>query len=399
LRGALTVAALGGTAILAWASPVGDVAWLAAAVLLTCALVSELRPVHFLREGVFLSLSLPFLSGLLFTGGPLVALIGEVIVLFAATLLRPGQRKVYWLGLNLPIVMLSSAAGGILWWALGGHWALRMGAFVAAYLVSNVFLVRWMNHLLGAQRFGSQALDGARSTALCFGAYLLVALGVGVSLRGNALWIVPLLIIPLELLRWIISSHKRMEDHAYETMVALTIMLQRAHPYTHGHLDRVGRLAEEVGRRLGLSPTRALLLRKAAVLHDIGKIAIDEEILDKPAKLTEAEYEHVKQHSEFGAHILSQSERFREIVPWIRHHHERLDGKGYPLNLHDQDIPLESKVIAVSDAFDAMAGSEVRSYRDPMTPDQAISELERCSGTQFDRRVVDAFIAAIRGGS
>ncbi|MBL8059947.1 MAG: HD-GYP domain-containing protein [Chthonomonas sp.] len=358
-----------------------------------------MRPVHFLREGVFLSLSLPFLAGLLFTGGPLASLVGEVVVLLLATVVRPGRRKVFWLGLNLPIVMTSSALGGLSWWALGGqHWSLRMAAFFGSYLVVNYLLVNWMNRQMGAQHFGSHALDGLRSAVLCFGVYLLTAIGIGVSLRGDALWIVPMILIPIELLRRIISEHKLMDDQAYETMVALTVMLQRAHPYTHGHLERVGRLAEDVGRRLGLPATRATLLRKAAVLHDIGKIGIDEEVLDKPTKLTEAEYEHVKQHSEFGARILSHSDRFQAIVPWIKHHHERPDGNGYPSRLGDKEIPLESKVIAVSDAYDAMAGTEKRSYRDSMTPEEAIAELERCSGTQFDRRVVEVFIEALRGG-
>lgn len=354
---------------------------------------------HFLREGVFLSLSLPFLGGLLFTGGPLAALVGEVLVLFVATMVRPGRRKLFWLGLNLPMVMMSSALGGLFWWVLGSqHWSLRMAAFVAGYLIINYVLVNWMNRQMGAQHFGSHALDGYRSSLLCFGVYLLVALGIGVALRGDALWIVPLTLIPIELLRRIIAENKLMDDQAYETMVALTVMLQRAHPYTHGHLERVGRLAEDVGRRLGLPASRASLLRKAAVLHDIGKIGIDEEILDKPAKLTDAEYEHVKQHSDFGAKILSHSDRFRAIVPWIRHHHERPDGNGYPQRLRDDQIPLESKVIAVSDAYDAMAGTEKRTYRDPMTPDEAIAELERCSGSQFDQRVVKVFIEALRGG-
>lgn len=389
---------------LAWFSPAGQTSWWASGLLLVCALIAELRPVHFLREGVFLSLTLPYLAGLLFTGGPISALAGEVLVLLLATLARPGSRKLFWLGLNLPMVMISSSVGGLLFLGLQGrHWAIGLAGFVAAYLSTNYLLVNWMNRRMGAQRFGPQALSGWQSSLLCFGVYGLVALGVGVALREPVLWLVPLTLIPVELLRRIIAEHKRMDDRTYETMVALTIMLQRAHPYTHGHLERVGHLAEDVGRRLGLAPARAALLRKAAVLHDIGKIAIDEEVLDKPAKLTEAEYEHVKRHSEYGANILRQSERFQAIVPWIRHHHERPDGLGYPHQLTDIEIPLESKVIAVSDAFDAMVGgaeeSEKRSYREPMRVEDAVAELRRCSGTQFDERVVIAFLEALGANS
>lgn len=394
---------------MAWLSPATEVQWLSAGVLLALALIAELRPVHFLREGVFMALSLPYLAGLLLIGGPLAALVGEVVVLLVATGIRRAHRKtgreLYWLGLNLPLVMIASSVGGLLWWSIGligAHWSLRTAAFIAGYLTLNFLMVSHVNSRIGAQNFSQQLVNGAQSVVIGFSVYLLVALGVGVLLRGEALWFVPLTFIPIELLRRIISEHKRLDDHAYETMVALTIMLQRAHPYTHGHLERVGRLAEEVGRKLGLPASRALLLRKAAVLHDIGKIAIDEEILDKPAKLTDEEYEHVKQHSAFGAEILSHSERFQAIVPWIRHHHERLDGRGYPHQLTDLEIPLESKVIAVSDAFDAMVGgassSEKRNHREPMSIDEAVAELRRCSGTQFDPKVVQAFTDALQGG-
>ncbi|MEQ1933787.1 MAG: HD domain-containing phosphohydrolase, partial [Fimbriimonadaceae bacterium] len=174
-------------------------------------------------------------------------------------------------------------------------------------------------------------------------------------------------------------------------------------PYTHRHLARVALASEEVALRLGLGTKRARLVREAAILHDLGKIAIDEDILDKPAKLTPEEFDHVKQHSEFGERILAPVAEFQEMKQWIRHHHERPDGTGYPDQLRDSQIPIESKIIAVVDAYDAMTGGcegrDKRSYRDPMTPDQAMQELERCSGTQFDKAVVKTFKRVIAGGT
>jgi putative nucleotidyltransferase with HDIG domain len=193
-----------------------------------------------------------------------------------------------------------------------------------------------------------------------------------------------------------------MYEHYYETITALTLMLQRAHPYTHGHLERVARTAEEVARRLGLNSQRARMVREAAVLHDIGKIAVDEQLLDKPSRLTDDEMEHVRQHAKWGSEILAPVQGFREMLPWILHHHERPDGRGYPMGLHDGDIPLESKIIAVVDAYDAMTGSEIpgarRTYREPLTVNEALVELERCSGTQFDTAVVHAFRAVVQEG-
>lgn len=347
--------------------------------------------------------------GMLWAAGPLVAVVAEAAVLAVASFLRawrsPKGRHLYWFGLNLPIVVISASLAGLAWLGardLGLHWSVATASYVMVYLAWNFVLVQQVNARVGAQSFSQQALSGLKTIGWVAATYLLVSVGVAVLARADLVALTPLFLIPVELLRRIVAEHKRMDDHAYETIVALTIMLQRAHPYTHGHLERVGRLAEEVGRKLGLPLSRARLLREAAVLHDIGKIAIDEEILDKPAKLTDEEYEHVKQHSEFGALILSHAERFQALVPWIRHHHERPDGRGYPHQLTDVEIPLESKVIAVSDAFDAMVGgatsSEKRNHREPMSLEAALAELDRCSGTQFDPDVVKAFREALNGG-
>jgi HD-GYP domain-containing protein (c-di-GMP phosphodiesterase class II) len=143
------------------------------------------------------------------------------------------------------------------------------------------------------------------------------------------------------------------------------------------------------------------MVQRAAILHDIGKIAIDEDILDLPRKLTEHEYEHVKLHAEYGGQILAEVESMREVSRWIRHHHERPDGRGYPEGLLDPEIPLESKIIAAVDAFDAMTGGmegrDGRPFRKAMPVDEALDELERCAGSQFDARVVIAFREVVGG--
>ena len=202
-------------------------------------------------------------------------------------------------------------------------------------------------------------------------------------------------------LRSLGNQQREQYENYYATIAALSRMLQGAHPYTHGHLERVANFAEEVALNLGLSPDRARQVREASVLHDIGKIAVDEQILDKPAKLTLEEFEHVKRHSDHGARILEPVAHFRAMVPWIRHHHERLDGTGYPDQLSGGDIPLESRIISVVDAFDAMIGSDEhngkRPYRVNMTQREALAELDRCSGTQFDAKVVNAFKALVEG--
>jgi putative nucleotidyltransferase with HDIG domain len=226
----------------------------------------------------------------------------------------------------------------------------------------------------------------------------IVTLAVAFSLIDNLAWVVPLTLIPIWALCCGLRIQARMSESYYETVTALTMMLQRAHPYTHEHVDRVARTAEQVARQLGLPGDRARLVRAAAVLHDIGKIAVDEAILDKPEALSESERRHVENHPVWGAQILAPVRQFHDLLPWIRHHHERPDGTGYPDGLSDVEIPIESKIIAVVDAYDAMTDSG-RRYRAPMSPSEAVAELRRCSGSQFDSAVVEVFGEMVTAGA
>lgn len=373
--------------------------------LIALALIAELYPVHFQREGVFVSLSLPFIAGLLLVGGPTLAVVGEALVVALAGMVTQPKARAFlpkWTDLNLPITIFTAGLASIGWLVaneLGAHPVVGVIVFVAIHVPVNILVVRWIAGLVGAQRLTGQVVQSKWILVLGFAIYAVLGVAVAILVKEKVAYLACLLLAPVFLLRGILNAQKTLDDQAYETIVALTIMLQRAHPYTHGHLERVGRIAEDVGHRLNLPAGKARLLREAAVLHDIGKIAIDEMVLDKPSKLTEEEYEHVKQHSEFGAKMLERSARFAEIVPWIRHHHERPDGRGYPSQMIDPVIPIESKVIAVADAYDAMVGgvtdSEKRSYRTPIRPKDAVAELKRCTGSQFDAAVVEAFIAAL----
>jgi HD-GYP domain-containing protein (c-di-GMP phosphodiesterase class II) len=130
----------------------------------------------------------------------------------------------------------------------------------------------------------------------------------------------------------------------------------------------------------------------AGVLHDIGKLGIADAILQKPGKLTEAEWAEIRRHPELGARILDHA-NLRDVATWVRGHHERVDGAGYPDGLAGDRIPLESRILAVADTYEAMTAD--RPYRGAMDPAAARAELERCAGTQFDRDVVAAFLRSL----
>ncbi len=155
-------------------------------------------------------------------------------------------------------------------------------------------------------------------------------------------------------------------------------------------LAEVAALARATARRLGLSEEAIDEIVRAAELHDIGKAAIPDAILDKPGPLSDAEQDFVQGHTVIGERIISAAQALRPVARLVRHSHERFDGGGYPDGLEAIEIPLGARIIAVCDAFEAMISPE-RAYRAAMTAAEAAEELRRCSGTQFDPEVVDAF--------
>ncbi|NWF77757.1 MAG: response regulator [Chloroflexi bacterium] len=170
---------------------------------------------------------------------------------------------------------------------------------------------------------------------------------------------------------------------------ALVSALEAKDRYTAGHSRRVSEIALAVGNELGLSAQEMEDLRWGGLLHDVGKIAIDQLIQNKPAKLTDEEYEHIMTHAHIGAEIVRPvvNERIAEI---IEHHHAHYDGSGLHQVVAGDDIPLGARILAVADAFDAMISD--RPYRPALSITKAIDEIKRCSGTQFDPVVVTAFL-------
>jgi diguanylate cyclase (GGDEF)-like protein len=174
----------------------------------------------------------------------------------------------------------------------------------------------------------------------------------------------------------------------YRAAASLAKAVDARDAYTGSHSERVGELAARIARRLGLDDAQIELTRLAASLHDLGKLAIPEEILRKPGTLNESERLVLQRHPQIGFRML-ESLGVEPIAEWVLHHHERWDGDGYPNRLRGDEIPLGARIIFVADAYDAMTSERV--YRKPFSPREALEELERCSGSQFDPSIVDAF--------
>lgn len=188
-----------------------------------------------------------------------------------------------------------------------------------------------------------------------------------------------------------LEDSKEQLEQAYLDMVqTLRYTVEAKDSYTRGHSDRVSEYSVLIGEKLGLPAEQIKILRIGGLFHDIGKIGIPDSILLKPAKLTDEEYSQIKNHPSIGAHILGSAAIFQDIIPIVKHHHERYDGNGYPSKLKGEEIPYLARIAAVADTFDAMTSR--RSYRGPIDVEHVKEEIKRCEGTQFDPQIAEVFI-------
>lgn len=192
------------------------------------------------------------------------------------------------------------------------------------------------------------------------------------------------------------EQSREIESLLADAIRALAIAIETRDDYTGGHVERVARLAAATGRELGMSGADLRALWVAALLHDVGKIGVPDAILRKAGPLTPDEYEQVKRHPQVGANIMAASSFLRPGLLGVLHHQERWDGNGYPAGLKGEDISLQGRIICVVDCFDAVVSG--RPYSPARTEREALAELERCSGTQFDPAVVRAFLRAAENG-
>jgi|GEM_PF-1209558 putative nucleotidyltransferase with HDIG domain len=174
---------------------------------------------------------------------------------------------------------------------------------------------------------------------------------------------------------------------------ALVLAIDTKDHVTHGHSVATMKYAEKIALKMGLKPEEVEKIKYAALLHDIGKIKVNSEILNKPTSLTPEEFEAIKKHPAAGVGILDEMKIFDEILPIILYHHEHVDGKGYPGNLKGDSIPLGSRICAIADAYSVMLSE--RPYRMARSRDEAITELKRCSGSQFDMGIVNVFLQVL----
>jgi putative nucleotidyltransferase with HDIG domain len=203
-----------------------------------------------------------------------------------------------------------------------------------------------------------------------------------------------LFFFPLLLARRSFELYTKMRKMYLDTIKTLAAAIDAKDPYTHGHSERVSMMAVKLARRLGYSEPEIEFIEYAAILHDIGKIGIEDSILGKRGGLTDEEYEKVKQHPIIGAKIIESIEFLKKCSNTVLHHHERYDGKGYPDGLKGEEIPKCARLLAVVDSYDAMNSD--RPYRKKLSGPEILNELETQAGKQFDPDMVKEFISIIK---
>lgn len=186
------------------------------------------------------------------------------------------------------------------------------------------------------------------------------------------------------------EKNEEIEKAYLESIETLRYTVEAKDKYTRGHSDRVSEFSVLIGKYMGLSKDDLKILRIGGLFHDIGKIGVPDSILLKDSKLTDDEYSQIKNHPSIGKQILSNATIFKDMIPIVYYHHEKYDGTGYPERLKADEIPLFARITAVADTFDAMTTK--RSYRNALPLDIVRTEIERCSGTQFDPAIVKVFL-------
>ena len=190
------------------------------------------------------------------------------------------------------------------------------------------------------------------------------------------------------------STYELLQNAYLESIQTLRYTVDAKDNYTRGHSDRVSEYSVLIGNALNLPEKDINTLKIGGLFHDIGKIGVPDSILLKEDRLTDDEYSEIKNHPSIGAHILSTASIFNDIIPIVKHHHEKYDGSGYPGRLRGNEIPYLARITTIADSFDAMTSR--RTYRDSLPIQEVITEFENCKGTQFDPELTDVFLDIIR---
>ena len=355
------------------------------------------------RDAAWISLS----SIVAMAALPLLGARGAIL-LAAGTVLATWGQPLVKRAFNTGQLVLSMAAGALVYDLTGGS-AIDDGSFpwllvpfvlaLLTYCLVNGALVAGIVRLAEGVPVRAVVLGTMVKTVPNYLGYGLFGLLLAVLWDNSGAAIGPaaalLLLLPLFIARWAYAQFVE-EQRAYErTVTTMMAAVETKDVYTRGHSERVARASELIADVIGMRDDRATSLRYAAILHDLGKLGVPTRVLQKSGGLSDEEFAAIQLHPGRGQEMVREIQFLGEALEGIYHHHERLDGLGYPQGLRGKEIPEFARIIAVADAFDSMTST--RSYRGARTPEEAVAELRRCAGTQFDPVYVEALVTGLEG--
>jgi len=379
--------------------PVLSNMWLVLIFFLIMSTLAEFIPVD-LPVGGFMSIGFPIDFVVILVYGPALAML---ITTFSALIGEIVERKISWYKIifNASQYALSAGIAGVVYQYTGGiigsqnFFKFIFPATLCAltYCFTNLLLVTVVISLAQGNRIVAVWRINFKENLPTYLAeaplgFLMAIIYVEVSILGILLFFLPLL-----LARRSFELYTKMRKMYLETIRTLAAAIDAKDPYTQGHSERVAQMAVALAQELNLSDKDIENIEYTALLHDIGKIGIDDRILGKKGSLTNEEFDKIKEHPIVGAKIIEPIDFLKNSYQAIYHHHERYNGNGYPDGLKSENIPILARIIAVADTYDAM-GSD-RPYRKKLSQDKIMKELTEQSGKQFDPEVVKALISVL----
>jgi putative nucleotidyltransferase with HDIG domain len=370
---------------------------------ITLIIVADTAQITLPRGGASIYASSPIdLAAIMVLGPAATAFIETIATLFSEVFIQ--RRAVVKIAFNIPLLIITVGISGFVYWSFGDNWTnldtplflIPLTICVIVYYAINTFsisVVIGLNDRKNPLRIWKQ---NYMWTFFHIFAFMPVGAIIALIYVKAGMWTLALFIIPLFLARHSFQLYLDMKEAHINTVAALTSAIDASDPFTHGHSYRVSRYALRLGREMGLSSKDLEILEYGALLHDIGKIAIQHDILLKIGKLSDDDRKTLKQHPSIGADIVENLKFLKGAAVLVRYHHEQPDGKGYPEGLRDEEIPVGARILLVADAFDAMTSD--RPYRQGLVVEKVIEQFNIYKGTQFDLVIAELFIDLIKRG-
>jgi diguanylate cyclase (GGDEF)-like protein/putative nucleotidyltransferase with HDIG domain len=430
------VVAAGALVAVLSASVWAEVDWATVALLAALALAAELAQIDLYRSGsLSVSVALAFAAALIGGLPGIVCVSAAIAVGSALSRVMSDQRQglLYRTAFNwathvlagvIPAVVLRVTPALLQVAALHVNITLLVGAALSYFLIDTCLIAAAISISAGKRWWTTWEKQfrwlAGHYLALCVLGLVLGIAYYAIGWLGILVFTLPILMMRYALQQYVaktgssVREFRRMNEELTqanssvvvannaihqlndELFLTLAKIIDARDPSVSSHGANVAQYAVAIATELRFEAGRVEVVRQAGLLHDVGKVAISEQVLQKPGKLTAEEYEHVKTHAAIGADFLATSQGLRHLAPFVRHHHERWDGRGYPGGLHGEAIPLEARILAVADAIDVMASD--RPYRRALPREEVVAELRRCAGAHFDPAVVAAWLSIVARG-